>query len=71
MSELLTTVDIGKMAGITHTAVGQAANLGEITPAAITPGGRRLFTRAAAEQYIRDRALRMRPISNLNGGGRA
>jgi hypothetical protein len=59
MSELLTTVDVGKMAGITHAGVAAATNRGEIQAAARTPGGRLLYTRAEAERYTKARLARI------------
>lgn len=58
MRELLTTVDVGKMAGLTAPAITAACHRGEIRAAVRTPGNQLLFTKEAAEEYVKQRLIR-------------
>jgi len=56
-SELLTTGDIAKRAGVTRAAVHLWATSGQLVPTTHV-GNVRLFTRSDVEQFLAERAAR-------------
>ena len=68
MTELLLSSDVAKASGgdITPSGVRQAADRGRLRTALRTPGGVRLFTRQAAEEFLASRD-RVRQKPNPNG----